>query len=164
MHLKILSATWRSFRLADFIFSLLELMIKQSRFETPWRHDCYALPVQNCLNDSLEALAFLSYLMEIRFRYETITNAHHRHPMTHSHYNDVIMSAMASQITSLTIVYSSIYSGADQRKHQSPASLAFVRGFFTGDRWFPAYRASNADNVSIRWRHHGKGGTSDALL
>ena len=44
------------------------------------------------------------------------------------HYNDVIMSTMASQITSLTIVYSSVYSGADQRKHQSLASLAFVRG------------------------------------
>ena len=45
-----------------------------------------------------------------------------------SHYNDVIMSTMASQNTSLTIVYSTIYSGADQRKHQSSASLAFVRG------------------------------------
>ena len=44
------------------------------------------------------------------------------------HYNDVIMSAMASQITSLTIVCSTVYSGANQRKHQSSASLAFVRG------------------------------------
>ena len=44
------------------------------------------------------------------------------------HYNDTIMSAMASQITSLTIVYSPVYSGADQRKHQSSASLAFVSG------------------------------------
>ena len=44
------------------------------------------------------------------------------------HYSDIIMGAMASQITSLTIVYSIIYSGADQRKHQSSASLAFVRG------------------------------------
>ena len=41
---------------------------------------------------------------------------------------------MASQIISLTIVYSTVYSGADQRKHQSSASLAFV-GEFTGDRW-----------------------------
>ena len=48
------------------------------------------------------------------------------------HYDDVIMSAMASQITSLTFVYSSAYSGADQRKHQSSASLAFVRGIH---RW-----------------------------
>ena len=38
------------------------------------------------------------------------------------------MSVMASQITSLTIVYSTIYSSADQRKHQSSTSLAFVRG------------------------------------
>ena len=44
------------------------------------------------------------------------------------HYDDVIMSTIASQITSLTIVYSSVYPGADQRKHQSSASLAFVRG------------------------------------
>ena len=35
---------------------------------------------------------------------------------------------MASEITSLTIVYSTVYSGADQRRHQSSASLAFVRG------------------------------------
>ena len=38
------------------------------------------------------------------------------------------MSVIASQITSPTIVYSTVYSGADQRKHQSSTSLAFVRG------------------------------------
>ena len=43
------------------------------------------------------------------------------------HYGDVIMGAIASQITSFTIVYSTVYSDADQRKHQSSASLAFVR-------------------------------------
>ena len=43
------------------------------------------------------------------------------------HYTDVIMGAMASQITSLTIVYSAVYSDADHIKHQSPASLAIVR-------------------------------------
>ena len=37
------------------------------------------------------------------------------------------MSTMASQITSLTIVYSIVYSGVNQRKHQSSALLAFVR-------------------------------------
>ena len=52
--------------------------------------------------------------------------------LTDLHYNDVIMSAMASQLTSLTIVYSIVYSGADQIKHQSSASLAFVRGIH---RW-----------------------------
>ena len=44
-----------------------------------------------------------------------------------THCCDVIMGAMASQITSLTIVYSTVHSGPDQRKHQSSASLAFVR-------------------------------------
>ena len=48
------------------------------------------------------------------------------------HCSDVIMGTVASQITSLTIVYSTIYSGADQRIHQSSASLAFVRGIHRG--------------------------------
>ena len=48
------------------------------------------------------------------------------------HYNDVTMDSIASQITSLTIVYSAVYSGADQRKHQSSTSLAFVRGIHRG--------------------------------
>ena len=42
------------------------------------------------------------------------------------HYTDVTMSPMASQITSLGIVYSTVYWGADQRKHHNSASLAFV--------------------------------------
>ena len=67
------------------------------------------------------------------------------------HYNDVIMGAVASQITSLMIVYSTVDSDADQRKHQSSASLAFLRGI-PGE--FPAKMASNAENVSIWWRHH----------
>ena len=44
------------------------------------------------------------------------------------HYSDVIMGDIASQITSLAIVYSTVYSGTDQRKHRSSASLDFVRG------------------------------------
>ena len=59
------------------------------------------------------------------------------------------MDPMTSQTTSFTISYSSVYSGADQRQYQSSASLAFVRGIH---RW---QRASNAENVSIWWRHHG---------
>ena len=43
------------------------------------------------------------------------------------------MSVMASQITSLTIVYSTVYSGADERKHQRSSSLAFVWGI----HWWP---------------------------
>ena len=46
------------------------------------------------------------------------------------------MKTMASQITSLTVVYSTVYSDADHRKHQSSASLAFVWGIHR-DRWIP---------------------------
>ena len=52
------------------------------------------------------------------------------------HYIDVIMITMASQITSLTVVYSTFYPDADQRKHQSSVSLAFVWGI-DRDRWIP---------------------------
>ena len=52
------------------------------------------------------------------------------------HYIDVIMTTMASQITRLTVVYSTVYSDADQRERQSSASLAFVWGI-QRDRWIP---------------------------
>ena len=52
------------------------------------------------------------------------------------HYSDVIMTTIASQITSFTVVYSIVYSDADQRKHQSSSSLAFVWGIHR-DRWIP---------------------------
>ena len=88
------------------------------------------------------------------------TTQKHRNPNAESativsyHYCDVIMGAMASQVTSLTIVYSTVYSGADQIKHQSSASLAFVRRIQTVTGEFPAQMASNAENVSIGWHHH----------
>ena len=55
----------------------------------------------------------------------------------HFHYDDVIMTMLASQITSLTVVYSIVYSGVNQRKHQSSASLAFVREIHRGPVNFP---------------------------
>ena len=63
----------------------------------------------------------------------TMLILHHRYVLWWvSHYGDVVMGTVASQITSLTIVYSTVYSGADQRKHQSSASLALVRGIHRG--------------------------------
>ena len=59
--------------------------------------------------------------------------SHGIYPMKYAHhYECVIMDAMASQITSLTIVYSTVYSGADQNKYQSSASRAFVWGIHRG--------------------------------
>ena len=66
----------------------------------------------------------------------------------HCHYNDVTMSTVASQITSLSIVCPTVCSGADQRKHHMSARNSPVPDEF------PAQRTSNAENVSIWWRHH----------
>ena len=71
------------------------------------------------------------------------------------HYGDVILGTMASQITSLTIVYLTVYSGADQRYHQSSASLAFVRGILRGPvnsphKWLVTWKMFLFDDV-IMW-------------
>ena len=72
----------------------------------------------------------------MKFYWLLSTGVHMVHMVPSQHYDDVIMSALASQITILTIVYSIVYSDADQRKHQSSASLAFVWGIHR-DRWIP---------------------------
>ena len=61
-----------------------------------------------------------------------MSSIHAQYIVSFNHYDDVTMSGMASQITSLTIVYSTVYQGVDQRKLQSPTSLAFVRGIHQG--------------------------------
>ena len=64
------------------------------------------------------------------------------------------MGAMAYQITSLTIVYSTVNSGPDQRKHQKLHVTGLCAGNSRVTGEFPAQMASNAENVSIWWRHH----------
>ena len=78
---------------------------------------------------------------------------HLSEPILAKHYIGVIMATMASQITSFAVVYSIVYSGADQRKHQTPRHWPLC-GEFTGIGEFPAQRASNVENISIWWRHH----------
>ena len=69
------------------------------------------------------------------------------------HYSDVIMSAMTSQITGVSIVFSNVCSCTDHRKHQSSVTgLCEGNSPVTGD--FPSQRATNAENVSIWRRHH----------
>ena len=67
-----------------------------------------------------------------------------------THYSDVIMSMMASQITGLMIVYSTFYSG---RRRSKKTSKLRVTGLCVGNspvtREFPAQRASDTENVSI---------------
>ena len=70
-------------------------------------------------------------------------------------YNDVIMGAIASQITSLAIFYPSVYSDADQINHQSSVSLAFVRGIHWGPvnsphKWPVTRKMFSFDDVIMR--------------
>ena len=62
------------------------------------------------------------------------------------------MGTIAYQITSLMIVYSAVYSDAGKKNNlKAPRHWPFC-GEFTGE--FPAEMASDAENVSIWWRHH----------
>ena len=75
------------------------------------------------------------------------------------HYGDGIMGTMVSQITSLTTVYSTVYSDADQRKHQSSASLAFVRPVNSPHKWQVTRKMFPFDDVIMyreqQWRSDG---------
>ena len=72
-----------------------------------------------------------------------------QYQLSFGHYSDVIMGAMASLITGVSVVYSTVCSDADESKHQSSASLAHVRGILRWPVNTPPRRASNAENVSI---------------
>ena len=84
-----------------------------------------------CYNDQQPFRHSLSITLHSQTKTEIIDKCNEliRSNYQYFHYNDVIMSGTASQITSLTIVYSNVYSDANQRKHQSSTSLAFVREF-----------------------------------
>ena len=86
-------------------------------------------------NTSIMVLALLTKVVVIQCKDTTyyISNV----KRWHSHYDDVIMTLLTSQITSLPVVYSIVYSGVYQRKHQSSASLAFVREIHRGPVNFP---------------------------
>ena len=72
----------------------------------------------------------------------------------HRHYNDVIMGAIASQSTSLTIVCSTVYLDLDQRKHKKIRVTGLCAGNSLEAGEFRAQMASNAGNVYISLRHH----------
>ena len=106
----------------------------------------------------LKFLIVAIFLQEFGFKSLQYLKITKKIPLSFSlaHYSYVIMRAMASQITSLAIVYPTVYSSADHRKHQSSVrvtGLCAGNSPVTGE--FPAQRAGSAENVSIWWRHHG---------
>ena len=73
----------------------------------------------------------------------------------HYIYSDVIKGTIEPQIASLTIVYSTVYSDADKRKHQSSTSLAFVQGIHRGPVNSPHKWPDTRKMFPFWWRHHG---------
>ena len=92
---------------------------------------CISSVVQHSLLFSVD-----SYASICSIKWHAIYSKQINRMLSTEHYDDVIMTTIASQITSLTSVYSTVYSDAHQRKHQSSASLAFVWGIHR-DRWIP---------------------------
>ena len=120
------------------MFSLIFAWIKLSKqrwgwwFETPsrpsWRH-CDDIIMTSWHGNTLRITGPF-FVGNHRWQ----VGSPHKKPgnKNFDHYSDATMGTIASQITSLTIVYSALYSDADQREHQSSASLAFVQGIH---RW-----------------------------
>ena len=70
------------------------------------------------------------------------------------HYSDDIMGAVASQITSLSIVYSTVYSSTDQKKTSKLRVTGICAGNSPVTGEFPTQMTTHVENVSIWWRHH----------
>ena len=92
------------------------------------------LPDTLILSSVMDLLNIVKYTCCI-FKTATVMQSENKPELqARLHYDDVIMGTMASQITSLTIVYSTVSSGADQRKRQKLCVTGFWSGEFTGDR------------------------------
>ena len=116
-----------------FLWSAPEQTVKQI-IETPMIWDAIALIMTSLLYSArtwpITSLLIVTSHQQLWYWLRRIHLGYLLWGRISPHYNDVIMGAMASQITSLTIVYLAVYSGTDQRKHQISASLA-------GDRRIP---------------------------
>ena len=86
----------------------------------PW----YDVIMSQCLDVSYHTWEIVDYWVYQR--------PWHRVNAIRHHYSDVIMNSMAYQITGVSIICTTVCSGADQRKHQSSSLLACVRGIY---RW-----------------------------
>ena len=102
--------------------------------DLPWRQDME-------MSSILQALCESNPSVSNGLHSQRASNAELWYFYQDGHYSDVIMSAMASQITDVSIVCSNIGPGADQRIHQSSASLSFVRGIH---RWPGNFRTKRS--------------------
>ena len=119
------------------------ILVRQILISNPHTH------LKSALFDSVCVVRFPNYFRKhivimgpAGYHYKSVILKNYTHALIT--VTDVITGTMASQITSLAIVYSTIYSGADQRNMKLR-----VTGLFAGN----SQMTSNAENVSIWWRH-----------
>ena len=151
------------------------IMKSSSRYYTPMYKDInnhherrVTLTRVWCISSCNRAcwLVWLPYYQYYYYCHHHHHHYHHRHHHHHCyfchycHYSDIRMGAAASQITSLTIVHWTVYSDADQTKHQSSASLAFVWGIHRGPvnsshKWPVTRKMFPFDDVIMFHHNHG---------
>ena len=97
-------------------------------------HILYCVRYRVVRNHDISKVNILNIISILLLHVRSFIESYHQTALHYItwHYNDVKISTMASQITNLTIVYSTVYAGTDQIKHQSSASLACVKGIH---RW-----------------------------
>ena len=81
-----------------------------------------------------------------------------------NNYNGVIMNTMAFQITSVLIVYSTVYPRGRSKKTSKLRITGLCEGNSPVTGEFPAQRTSNAENVFIWWRHHALSSLSHGVF
>ena len=123
MHLKVSFAKWRQVCLGLNMLLVCRILVSGVIYGEVWFMSRFILceaVASICLTSCFCSLLTIGAISFNRY----IHICHNQmYQVGLGHYSDVKMGAMASQITSLTIVYSTVYSGADQRKHQGSASL-----------------------------------------
>ena len=110
------------------------------------------LPFEICESNNVSNRIFLTMIIE-NLGPSVPGPMKRRRLVSMGHYNDVIMSAMAPHITILTIVYSTVYSRRRSKKTSKLRTTGLCAGNSPVTGEFLAQRASNAENVSIWWRH-----------
>ena len=112
-----------------------------------WRHHVCPIVPKATWFRMVRRLSDYSWIEALRVQSQAVMTRDMAYGMLPSDYYDVIMDAIASQIISLMIVYSTVYSDADQSKHQSSASLALN----SPHKWPVTRKMFPFDDVIMFW-------------
>ena len=89
------------------------------------------------------------------YRVNPSSSTKHKKFRRYSHFSDVIMSAVATQITGVSVVCSTVFFRRRSKKTSKPRVTGLCLGYPPLADGFPSHRACSAENISIWWLHHG---------